>query len=320
MVSIIIPVYNGERYIDRCLGSILPKLTDAQVIAVNDGSRDSSLEMLRKYEEQYKNLLVVDKEQNEGLPQAKKTGLSAATGEYVAFLDVDDWAEPDMYIKMEQKAKESQADLVWCDFIEEFPDHAHPMKSVLKKEETLPMKGTDALRYVHQRRAVFQYPWNKLYRADLLRKIEFPTGNFVGEDYYVTIRYLLMAERVDYVDFLGYHYMTVPNSMSRGGYGPNTAWAYENYQKDYALIREELHSEKKAMCNYLITEYMAFVVAMGKNNTYNKPMIKEIKKFVFGHLARYLFSGSVPMKMKGSAVALCISYRLLIKAYRMMSA
>ena len=318
MVSIIIPVYNGERYIDRCLGAILPALRETEVIAVNDGSEDASLEKLRQYAQTYPNLLVIDKRQNEGLPQAKKTGLTVAKGDYVAFLDVDDWAEPELYAAMEGKARESRADLVFCDFKEELPDRTKEKRSRLRRGTSLPISGKEALRYVHKRSAVFQYPWNKLYRAELLRRIEFPTGNFVGEDYYVTLRFLLMAERVDYLPFAGYHYVTVPGSMSRGGYGPNTALAYERYREDLHLITQVYPHERAATCDYLITEYLAFVIAMGRNDTYDQAMIREIKQFVREHLLHYLCSDSVSLKMKGSALTLLLGEKFLVRLYRMI--
>lgn len=319
MVSLIIPVYNGENYIKRCLDSLLPVPSGMEVIAVNDGSRDGSLDMLLEYERNFEHFKVVNKPQNEGLPQAKKTGLEHASGDYVAFLDVDDWVDVSIYGKMEAKARESDADMVYCDYAEEYPTRTVEVKSVFDKGQTLPLSGKDAIKYVHRRQAVFTYPWNKLYCAETLRKVEFPHGNCVGEDYYVTIRFLMLADRVDYVDEAAYHYVLTENSMSRGGYGPNTLRAAEYYKEDYELVCSRYPEEKRGITNYLITEYMAFVVAMGRNKTYNKQLIREVKKFVRRGFFGYVLAPYVPFKMKGSAIALCVSYRLLVGMYRLLN-
>lgn len=320
MVSIIIPVYNGENFIKRCLDSIFAtEDIPFEVIAVNDGSKDGSLALLQTYAEAHPNLKIVDKVQNEGLPQAKKSGLAAATGDYIAFLDVDDYVDPTIYTRMEEKALASDADIVFVDYIEEYPSRSNVIKSRFAPDQAFPMTGAEAMQYVNHRQAMFTYPWNKLYRAELLRSIEFPFGNFVGEDYYVLIRLLDKAERVDYVDFAGYHYVLTENSMSRGGYGPNTIRAYDYYKEDLAFVCEKHPQWLPDITNYLIVEYMAFVVAMGRNRTYNRQMIREIKSFVRKNLFGFLGARYVPLKMKCSAISLTLSYRLLILAYRLLS-
>ena len=320
MVSVIIPVYNGEKYIRKCVDSLeLENNTGLEVIAVDDGSKDNSYSLLCEYAAKFSNFKIVKKEVNEGLPQAKKSGLAAASGQFVAFLDVDDYVDVSVYAKMEEKAIQTNADLVFCDYIEEYPNFSRVMKSVFSKKQAFPLRGKEALVYVHKRKAVFQYPWNKLYRTDLLRQIEFPHGNFVGEDYYVLLRFLMNSERVDYVDMAAYHYVLTDNSMSRGGYTANTVRAYNYYKDDHELLCRAIPDEKRHMIHYLMTEYMGFIVAMGRNDTYDKQMIKEIKRFVRRGLLGYLFAGYVPFKMKGSAMALCFSYQLLIWMYRFLS-
>jgi glycosyltransferase EpsH len=133
MVSIIIPVYNGERYIEKCLGSLLSENREGiEVIAINDGSRDSSLSLLQSFAEKYPNLKVIDKE-NGGAAQARLRGLKEATGDFIGFLDVDDWVNPKMYVEMEQKAMASGSDLVFCNYVEEMPSQSRVVKNQLKK-------------------------------------------------------------------------------------------------------------------------------------------------------------------------------------------
>lgn len=119
-VSVIIPVYNVEKYIERCLDSVVNQtLEDIQIILVNDGSADRSGEICRDYAARFSNI-VYHEQKNAGSAAARNAGLNYATGEYVGFVDSDDWVEPDMFAKLYTAAKENQnADIVFCRVFEE---------------------------------------------------------------------------------------------------------------------------------------------------------------------------------------------------------
>ena len=148
MISIIIPVYNGEAYISRCIESLLAPLGEKQsalqVIAVNDGSRDSSSQMLHDLALRYPALRVVDKE-NGGAAQARKLGISLAEGDYIGFLDVDDWASAEYYLTLEAKAKETDADIVVANYTEEYPSRSHVQRNQFKEGQVFPMSAQEAL-------------------------------------------------------------------------------------------------------------------------------------------------------------------------------
>ncbi len=320
MVSVIIPVYNGEKYIRQCLDSLLPNssVNELEVIAVNDGSRDQSSAILHEYAKRFPNLRVVDKE-NGGAAQARKRGMDLAAGDYIGFLDVDDRAEPSLYAKLEEKAKESGADIVFCNYTEEHSDCSKPMKNQFDEGQSFPLTGEQAMTYLHRKQAYFPFPWNKLYRAELIRRVEFPTGNFVGEDYNMHLQLLAMTDRIDYADIDDYHYMITENSASRGGYGPGTVLAYTHFKEDFALICNRYPNQKTTATHYLMIEYMAMIIAMGRNKTYNREMIREIKATVRSGLWSFLRAPYVSGKLKGSALLLSVSYRLLVGAYRIFS-
>ena len=114
LVSVLIPVYNVESYLERCLDSILSQtLKNIEVICVNDGSTDNSLAILEKYKEKDKRIVIISKE-NGGLPSARNAGIDAARGKYVGFVDSDDFIEPQMYRVMTRAAEENHSDIVIC--------------------------------------------------------------------------------------------------------------------------------------------------------------------------------------------------------------
>ncbi len=321
MVSVIIPVYNGEQYIKRCLDSIFAARTDVgniEVIVINDGSKDNSLQILNDYAREYSKLRVIDQE-NTGAARARQKGIKEAKGDFIAFLDIDDWVESSMYERLEQKALESGADIVFCDYAEEYASSQNVVKNKFSSEQTFPLTGKDALLYLHQRQAIFPYPWNKIYRTELIRTVEFPEGTFVGEDYNMLLQLFEQTDRIDYLDLVGYHYAIVEDSVSRRGFTDITVRSYVHFKEDYDMMCTKHPDMKREVVNYLIIEYMAMIIAMGRNKKFDKAMIKEIKRFVRKGFFGFFSAGYVSFKMKGSAAALLISYRLLIFMYRLIS-
>jgi hypothetical protein len=116
----------------------------------------------------------------------------------------------------------------------------------------------------------------------------------------------------------GYFYVLTESSVSRGGFGPGSLRTYRHFKEDFAWITENHPEQKKLATHYLMTEYMAIVIAMGRNKTYDKALIREIKAFTRKGLFGYVGASYVPLTMKASALALTLSYRLLITMYRLV--
>ena len=165
-VSVIVPVYNVEKYITRCLTSLINQtLDDLQIIVVNDGSQDGSEQIIKQFKRNYNNIIYVTKE-NGGLSSARNFGLIYATGEYIAFLDSDDYVDRTTYQKMYEKAKEKNSDYVECDFIWQYPDR--------QKIDT-GYRYKDKKEMFEKARVV---AWNKLIKREIIidNKLEFPMG------------------------------------------------------------------------------------------------------------------------------------------------
>ena len=112
-VSVIIPVYNAEKYLEKCIESVVNQtLKDIEIILINDGSTDGSEEICKKYLSDER--VIYYSKENEGLAAARQDGIERASGEYIGFVDSDDWVEPDMYEKMYAAAKSNNSDVVYC--------------------------------------------------------------------------------------------------------------------------------------------------------------------------------------------------------------
>ena len=122
-VSIIVPIYNVEGYIEKCLETLVNQtLEDIEIILVNDGSTDNSELIAKRFFEKYPEKIVYLEKENGGLSDARNYGIPYSKGEYIAFLDSDDYVEKNMYEEMYELAKRENSDMVQCNFYWEYPD------------------------------------------------------------------------------------------------------------------------------------------------------------------------------------------------------
>ena len=133
-VSVIVPVYNVEGYLEKCLESLVRQsLKDIEIIVVNDGATDNSLKIAKKYEEKYSNILKVYSKRNGGLSDARNFGLKYAKGKYVAFVDSDDYVKNDMFLKLYNFAVKNDLDVVVSDTIIKTDSSEYVLKSNLNQ-------------------------------------------------------------------------------------------------------------------------------------------------------------------------------------------
>ena len=162
-VSVIVPVYNVENYIERCLNSLVNQtLKDIEIIVVNDGSTDNSIKVINDFLDKYKNIIYVEKK-NGGLSDARNYGMKYAKGDYIAFLDTDDYVDTTIYEKMYNKAVEENADFVECDFYWVYPNKRKTDVGIIYKDKK------EMLTYA---RVV---AWNKLIKRTIIKE-QFPVG------------------------------------------------------------------------------------------------------------------------------------------------
>ena len=203
-VSVIVPIYNVEKYLEKCINSLLSQtLEDIQIILVNDGSKDNSGNIAKECEKNNKNRIIYVEKENGGLSDARNYGLKYATGDFIAFLDSDDYIEKNAYEEMYNKAIEENADYVECDFIWEFPnkirvDKQYPYKN---KKEMLSFVRVVA--------------WNKLIKRQLItdNNLEFPKG-LRYEDVEFTYKLIPFINKFAYVDKPFIHYVQRKGSIA----------------------------------------------------------------------------------------------------------
>lgn len=204
-VSVIVPFYNVENYIEKCLNSLVNQtLEEIEIILVNDGSKDSSAKIAKQFQEKYPNKVKYYEKQNGGLGDARNFGINYATSEYIAFLDSDDYVETNMYEEMYNKAKQENADMVECDFWWEYPN---------KKREDIGREYANQKEMLYKSRVV---AWNKLIKTEIYQS--HPEARFsVGlryEDVEGFYKILPFIKKVAYVRKPFIHYIQRQGSIS----------------------------------------------------------------------------------------------------------
>jgi len=210
-ISIIVPIYNVEEYLEKCIKSILNQsFKEFELILVDDGSPDKCGEICDNYLNLDNRVKVIHKE-NGGLSSARNAGLKIANGEYVAFVDSDDWIEDIMYEKLYNIIQKNNADIAQCKYLKAFDEN---IQSTLDNNVNIEIiRNFDALNNLYNERYIETVvTWNKLYKRSLFNGIEFPNGK-INEDEFTTHKLLYKANKIILYDKEMYYYRQTPNSI-----------------------------------------------------------------------------------------------------------
>ena len=229
LVSIIVPVYNTDKYLYQCVKSLLNQTyADIESILVDDGSKDDSGRICNEFAKKYQRIKVIHKE-NAGLGYARNSGLKLATGKYVTFIDSDDWADPDLIQKLIMGLKESEADTCIGGFKrvrgnESIQFKEHYEKKIYRDAQVyneLFARMLGSSPNAHD--AIKMSVWNVLYSMEIIQKnqIEFPSERkFISEDIMWDFIYFQKAKAVQVIDSIAYNYRITPGSLTQK-YKPN---------------------------------------------------------------------------------------------------
>lgn len=263
-VSIIVPIFNMEKYLERCLNSLKSQtLADIEIIAVNDGSSDHSLKILENYAKDDPRIIIINKE-NGGVSSARNKGILAARGQFIGFVDPDDWVDFRMYEELYNTAVKDTADIVMCTYIREFGTHSNekkfnfPAKVTYKSEDV----RTNILRRLvgplGEELANPEYldawgtVWSKLYRSKLIKEnqLQFIDLHVVGsnEDSLFNINASYFANSFVFINTPFYHYWRANLDSITSKHNPLLA---EKFNKLYVTIEAFIQEKNLSKQYYL---------------------------------------------------------------------
>ncbi|MBR3134876.1 MAG: glycosyltransferase [Clostridia bacterium] len=248
-VSVIVPVYNVEQYLEKCLNSLVGQTIadDIEIIVVNDGSTDGSHDIIKEFEEKHSNIIYLRKE-NGGLSDARNYGLKRATGDYIAFLDSDDFVDETLYEKLYNKAIEEEADYVECDFYWAYPK---------RKKDKYKLKLDKGIRYENKEEMISHgrvCAWNKLIKKDIITE-EFPKG-LKFEDIEFFYKLVPNINKVAFVEEPLIYYVQRSNSLiNKQDYTTGQIFNVLNNSIDF-YEKEGLFEEYKDELGYIYTKLL----------------------------------------------------------------
>ncbi len=251
-ISVIIPVYNVEKYLSKCIQSVIEQTYKLlEIILIDDGSADYSLEICREYEKKDSRISVISKEHS-GTSDARNMGIERATGDYFLFVDSDDFLHPEMIRILLHELRKNNAQLSVCG-VQRVEDAVanNITYPLIETVSTSCYSGTEAVGELFSRNYVtFVMPINKLYDRRLFNSIRFPSGK-QHEDEFVAHQLLYSARKVVYVVDKLYYYVQRPNSIMTSAFSERRFQAEEAMEDRVKFCLENRIYQDKAIYRYL---------------------------------------------------------------------
>lgn len=328
-VSVIIPVYNCERYIEECIQSLLGQtLKECEFIFINDGSTDNTYNLLTKYEKLDKRIKLIN-QSNQGVSAARNNGLAVVSGEYIGFVDGDDTVDKDYFEKLYFTAIKNNIDIVGCGWKEKNKEITRNIDIPFTKNKVLNKEFIKEIIYPALVESdSLNAIWNKIYKSKLIlsNNISFPIGIALGEDGRFNVSAFTYANNAFFLDYYGYYYRDVEGSATRNilekDYFIRSLQVYEESIEQYD--KWDIDSDvvkkfkvKKFINNVLSYTYLYFNAT---NDLSFKQRYKYVKNMVNNETVRNTFKNYNNEIYEGkgrydSFVLKCIEKRLTIGIY-----
>ena len=308
MVSILVPVYNSEKYLRQCLDSIVNQTyKDLQVVIVDDGSKDNSLSICREYADKYE-FIEVYHQGNAGVASARNALLDKAKGDYTIFIDSDDWIEPDMIEGLLHYIAEYDLDIVICGSVSEYNDSA----TAVDTSYCSPLidNREEAVKKFILHKELNGSLCNKLVKTSLFHNLRFAKDIWYGEDALMMWQVLQRVNRIGSMPTPYYHYRMNDASISHQTFGPQKMSGHQVWATIYAdTCRDWPEYKRVARAAFAISDmWLLFYAALDKY-----PFDKNISHFqrhVRENIIDILRAQHIKVNKKVFALGMALSYRL----------
>lgn len=277
-ISVIIPIYNAEKYLRKCVDSIIRQTySNLEIILINDGSTDESEKICIEYQNNDKRIKLLTKE-NEGVSSARNAGLSIATGDYITFIDSDDWISDSSFEDAINVINEHNVDILKYSYIKDY--------GFMKKTYKFSIKTNEKIIEENYSKEIYPYVfstydlsniWNAIYKRDILKNLKFNNSIKYGEDYLFMMNALLNSKSIFFLDKPNYHYYnnysSATNIISYQKFIKNIEDIIVVNQNIYQLVAQNDGIEIKMKYDKIAHEYELIskqIVQHYKYHEYNK--------------------------------------------------
>ncbi len=307
IISVIVPVYNAEKYLNECIDSLIGQtfFYSMEVILIDDGSTDNSPSLCDSYSQKHENIKVIHQE-NSGVSVARNRGIEKAQGKYIGFVDADDYVYPEMYERLFKLAEETGSDISFCGFLQPYPDKDVIVTFPFEQGKLL---GRDYIRDIvcpfMLRNSTLNSLWNKIFRREVitLNSLKLSPGKKQGEDREFFLRALGKSESISYCDYMGYYYRYVESGAIQKPRYDYAATILGQYDLDFELFgalgmgKEEIEE----ICIFSVIDQTLCALAFANNkfsgtarNVVMKSIIENerIREIMFGYWDKLMFNCS----------------------------
>lgn len=297
VLSIIIPVYNAEGSIRRCLNSIVPQLREEyELLLLNDGSKDNSLAVLREYEKKYPAMIKVYDQANMGAANTRNRGIQEAQGKYVMFVDNDDFVDELYFETMLAEAEKSKSEVVLCAYDRRDEDKVYYTYKPSEKSSWYQF--------------MVPTPWAKIYDREFLLKNDIEYLDYpMNEDVYFCLKCYKCAEKISQIDYVGYHWYFNENSVS------NTSQKGFKDNVDIVYLMDRLYESnvpEDELYQFFYTRHMIWYLLFSGRNSSKQSFLEEYEKIEkWSRLHKFkwrypLFSKKTAGELVSRKAAICI--------------
>lgn len=325
MITIVVPVYKVEKYLNRCVDSILDQTyTDFELLLVDDGSPDNCGKICDEYAEKDNRIFVIH-QKNGGLSAARNTGINwfyeQNRSDYITFLDSDDWLHPEYLRILMNGITENDVKISVCNYKRVTDEIPHENYDKVEYELTSPENFL--LNHFWQ----YNYAWNKLYHKSAFKDIRYPVGK-IFEDTFTTYKALHKCEKIAYTDLQLYYYFYNEQGISHSPWKPSELVVFDAMQEQLQFYKAKGLQKAYAKEFELFVHHHAYQIVRIKENKNdlkkNKTKLKELKKTLRNYLREnkdkfnvhnmtYSYEAAYPIAMKLYALASKIKTKIMRK-------
>ena len=277
LISIVVPVYNTSVYLPKCLDSLLNQTyPNIEIIVVNDGSTDNSAEVCNQYAKNHPNKIIVQHTVNRGLSAARNRGIDIAKGDYIGFVDSDDWCEPDMFQYLYDIIEEHHANMSSCGILEDFGDtKIITRESGHKSSNDCP----GILREILVNPSVCGYAWNKLFKRSSIGTLRFDEQLMSCEDLDFCVKFALMNKTAVYGESKLYHYRQHNASMTGiMNYSPRKLSVIDVYERILPIYAQHAPHLLSIVRQNLLKIYINVLGRTINSNVNNEELTQRLRK------------------------------------------
>ena len=315
-VSIIVPVYNVEKYLSKCLDSLMRQTyKNIELILVDDGSNDGSNQICSRYAENDSRIKLIVQE-NKGVSSARNTGLNIASGEYIIFVDSDDWVESEYVEFLVEKIRESKADLVVCGYYNDLLNGTVKQLNVDKLE--ILMDSQEALIKCFEVKSDMRLMCNKIFRRNIIdeNKIRFNEDFTIGEDFHLIFRYIMNSKVVVYNPKPLYHYLQRTDSAMIGEFKESKLSRVKAYEDMLETSRDKYPALAAYIKAGIVLSCIKLSLEALRTDKINNKLLQSLRLKIVKYLKGYLLMDSAYAPYKTYAILIAVNPIFFINIWK----